>query len=776
MTRRFGQRQDGGAWAAVRRVLQVACLGASLGARAQNQDWQWNLQLSEPKRAASTGATFASADRIDGQTDAHVTLTGNAQLRRLGLVVHGQRIAFDDATQELDVQGNVHVLDQGNVYRGPALHLNLQAHQGEFQTPQFVLDNGGQGDARQLQFLGSKRSVATDVRYSSCPKPTQGQWQPDWLLSASSLDLDRGDDVGTAWGSLLRFKGVPVLAAPWLSFPLSEARKSGFLPPNINLSDTSGLELVLPYYLNLASNYDATITPQLLSKRGLNWGGEFRYLWPQWRGQIRADWMSRDRLRPAQSRYALSWQHDQALRWGDQAWGLRVNVNRVSDDNYWRDFPRSLTSLTERQLPTDVVLSTSGTNWSLSAGSYQWQTLQQPDIITAAYDRVPHLVWDWRVAAGLALGLRSELTRFSVARSDADNGWRWLGQVQAGHRWSWGAGYLEPALRVQARHYRVDQALARSGPWQGRDSATLVVPTASVDAGLVFERDLADGGVQSLEPRLLLAHTPQRAQRGLPLYDAAAKDFNFASVFSPYEYSGSDRVADNQSLTWGLTSRWHRADGAEWLNLSWGQKQRLAPLTVTVDDSAAVPAGSGDWLLGGNWTVDARWRASAFAQYDREVGRVRRSTAALRYAQGPLRHVNVAYTFQRDASELLDLSWQWPLNDLWGDRGELAAGGGNLGAPRWYSVGRLNYSMRERGLVDALVGLEYDAGCWLSRVAIERVQNDTRSASHRLFFQLEFTGLGRLGSSPLRALHDNVPNYQELRRQAVVPSRYEHYE
>ncbi len=757
----------------------VPFLGSSQAAHAQSDAWVWNTTLPGAAVKPESPPVFASGEQVEGQTDEFVTLTGDAQVRQQGMTVQGDVIHHDANTHWLDVQGDVRVQDQGNHYRGPSLRLNLDTNEGVFEAPRFELDNGGRGTAEALEFLGKDHSAAKGVRYSTCPMPAGGaDWSPDWVLSASTIDFDRGADVGTAWGSVLRFKGIPVMASPWMSFPLSDARKTGFLPLGVNLSDTSGLELVVPYYLNLAPNYDATLYPQLLSKRGVNWGGEFRYLFPTWQGQVRADWMGTDRLRPGESRYALNWRHQQSLRLGEQPWGLSVNVNRVSDDNYWRDFPRSISALTERQLPTDVVASTAGERWSFSVGSYQWQTLQQPDAITPAYDRVPHLNWDWRPpqAQNYSLALHSELTRFEADRSGSENGWRWLGNVDLGRRWNWGPGFVAPALRLQARQYQSDDPFARSGARQGNSAASVLVPTASVGAGLAFERDLQDGGLQTLEPQVLLAYTPTVDQQGLPIYDAAAKDFNFSSVFSPFEYSGQDRVADNQSLTWGVTSRWLRPNGGEWLRLSWAQKQRLRPLTVTVDDTAALPAGASDWLLGADWRYNEHWQASAFAQYDLDIDRVRRSTAALRYSGGAFRNAQLAYSFQRDSSELLDLSWQWPLNDLWGDRGRLSGDGGNLGAPRWYSVGRLNYSLRERNLVDAIMGVEYDAGCWLSRVAIERLQNSSTTASHRLFFQLEFNGMGSVGSSPLDTLRDNVPYYQVLRREPVAPSRYENYE
>jgi LPS-assembly protein len=760
-------------------VWRVAAACAGLSApQAWSQDWAWNTELRQLPTAGQPVPTYLSGSRIQGQTDAQVVVSGGAELRRQGLVVRGDELSHNNSTQELLVNGHVEVVDQGNRYQGPRLELNLETERGVFESPQFALTNGGVGQADALSFLGEQRSLAQGVQYSTCPRPSTGTWKPDWLLTASSIEFDRTDDVGTALGAVVSFKGLPLLAVPWLSFPLSDARKSGFLPLGVNLSDTSGLELVLPYYLNLAPHYDATLYPTYLSKRGLNLGTELRYLQADWGGQVRADAMPNDQLRPEVSRYGLAWQHQQGLAWGGQRWALSVNVNRVSDDNYWRDFPRTITALTTRQLPTDIVASTAGRDWSFSLGSYQWQTLQEPDTIVSAYDRSPQITANWRPTSAKAWGLdlNTELTRFDVDRVGAENGWRWLGSAALAHRFDNAGAYLTPGLRVQARRYQVDGNLGRAGPWQGEDHVMVTVPTASLDSGLIFERDLDEGGLQTLEPRALLAYTPTRVQQGLPIYDAALKDFNFSSVFSPYEYSGSDRIADNRSLTWGLTSRWLNASGAEWLSVSAAQKTRFSDLTVTLDDGDPLLKGSSDWLLGGSWRYNQRWSASAFGQYDRDMGRLRRSTASVRYQGGAFRNAQLAYSFQRDASELLDLTWQWPLNDLWGDRGQLSPNGGNLGAPRWYSVGRVNYSMPERKVVDMIAGLEYDNGCWLSRVAIERQQNSSTSASHRLFFQLEFTGFGRLGSSPLQTLQDNVPYYQVLRQEYVAPNRFENYD
>jgi LPS-assembly protein len=748
-------------------------LWATLGAPvwADPAGWQWSLEVRQSLPSAGEALpVHVSGDTIERSGEDKVIVSGDAELRRLGLVIRADQIRHDTATQQMEAVGEVRVIDGDNRYRGPQLNVNLETQVGAFESPLFELGSGARGDAKELRFQGPKQSEAVGVRYSTCPRPDDKDWRPDWVLNASSVAFDREQQLGVASGAVLRFQDVPILASPWLQFRLNDERLSGWLTPTLNVSDVSGVEVTTPYYWNIAPNQDATLYPNYLSKRGLNLGLEFRYLRPSASGEWRLDRMPDDQLRQA-NRTAFSWQHRHDLSWGSAPWRISLDVNRVSDDNYWRDFPTAINALSTRQLPTNIVAQTGGRDWTLKLATYQWQTLQEPNFLSPAYDRVPQAQWSWRAAPSQdwRWQLSSEMTRFEVERSDAENGWRWLGEASVARRFATPLGYVAPALRMQGRHYALDEVTGRAGQWGDTTSASVWVPTASVDSGLVFERDLADGGLQTLEPRLLYAFTPRVLQSGLPIYDAALKDFNFSSIFSPYEYSGSDRVADNQSLTVGLTSRWLRSTGREWLSLSAAQKIRQKEMVVTLNDGEAAAEGLSDWLLGGTWRYNQAWQAAAFAQYDDTEQVLRRSTVSLGYRAGPAKHTRLAYTFQRDNSELLDVTWQWPLSGLLG-------GAVEPGAPMWYSVGRSNYSLKDKQMVNLLIGAEYDAGCWLGRVAIERVQDSATTSTNRLFFQLQLSGFGSLGSGAIATLRDSIPDYSVLRQQIVTPNRFQNYE
>jgi LPS-assembly protein len=299
----------------------------------------------------------------------------------------------------------------------------------------------------------------------------------------------------------------------------------------------------------------------------------------------------------------------------------------------------------------------------------------------------------------------------------------------------------------------------------------------------VFERDISyfgKGFRQTLEPRAFYVNTPYRDQSLLPNYDSGANDFNFATIYTENAFVGNDRISDNNLLTLGVTSRLLDPDtGAEAVRFGIAQRLRFQDQNVTLP--GGVPAGEGisDVLLGGTVTWNPKWSADTTVQYNPTLKQSVRSTLGARYMPGSYRVVSAAYRYQRAISEQLDLGWQWPVNDLWGDKGQNLGPGRGQGEGRWYSVGRLNYSMNEHKMVAAIVGFEYDAGCWLGRAVLEQLQTSISTTSQRIMFQLEFVGFTRLGVSPLKTLKDNIPSYQYLREQTSTsgtPSRFSNYD
>ena len=752
------------------------------------------LREDVPEAARSQLPTFVEGDRIQGRTDLETVVEGNAELRRGDTIVRARRLEYNQATDTARATGDVRINKAGNVFEGPLLELQVDSFTGFFNEPRYrFLQNDAYGQADRVDFLDEKRVIIRNATYTTCQRKPGPDWMPDWILRAESLALDQQEETGEARSALLSFKGVPLLPVPALSFPLGDRRKSGVLPPTIGLDNKSGLEVTLPYYWNIAPNRDATIYPTLMSRRGIDLGAEFRYLEPQYAGVLRGNVLPSDRVRNDQDRWGYTAQHNQTFSsvpgLGDTS--LAVNLNRVSDDDYWRDFSRSSASLTQRLLGNEGTLAWNGFGFGMSARMQRWQTLQDVTApIIPPYDRAPQLTarqGRTNTWGGLDTNLELDYTHFTHTITDPlraafptapevtqPNGQRAYALAQVSRPWQAPGWFVIPKAQVHARHYAFDSRLA-----SGEESAGVTVPTLSVDSGLVFDRNATLFGrafLQTLEPRAFYVYTPFRDQNRLPNYDTAAIDFNFASIYTENAYSGHDRIADNNLLTLGATTRLLDPDtGAEAAKFAVAQRLRFKDQLVTLPGQPPVSERLSDILFGASANLVPRWGGEAVLQYNPKTNQSIRSTVGVRYNPGSYRVISAAYRRQQGLSEQIDVGWQWPLNDLWGDKGQNLGPGMGEGEGRWYSVGRLNYSLKDRNLVDGVVGLEYDGGCWIGRVVLERLQAGD-SANKRVLFQLEFLGFSRLGSNALQSLKQNIPRYQYLRERTTTPSRFSNYD
>jgi LPS-assembly protein len=726
--------------------------------------------------------TYLSGDRVSGRTDLETVIEGQAQLRRGAMVIRADRLEYYQPDDVAKARGNVHINRAGDTFEGPLLELKVESFEGFFDQPQYrLLRNGAYGQAERVDFIDEKRAIIRNATYTTCRRHPGPSWMPDWILRAASIRIDSEEQVGQASGAVLSFFGLPILPVPSLSFPLSEERKSGLLPPTFGLDNVSGVELTVPYYWNIAPNRDATLFPTLMTKRGVDLGGEFRYLERDYEGKLRANYMPSDQLRH-QDRWGYAVQHDGLVKGLTTApLGLSLNLNRVSDDNYWRDFSRTTASLTQRLLANDGRLSWARGDFSVSARALKWQILQDVSSpIVPPYDRLPQVVARYtraHLAGGLEALVEADYTRFEADRllTGQPNAQRSFTVAQVSRPWQAPGWFLTPKLQLHATQYQFDAPLAN-----GAQSASRTVPTFSLDSGLVLERDARYFGRnfrQTLEPRAFYVYTPFRDQSLLPNYDSAANDFNFATIYTENAFGGHDRISDNNLLTLGASTRLLDPDmGAEAARFGIAQRLRFKDQRVTLPGGAPVSERLSDLLLGAsvNWTP--AWSVESTVQYTPKTRRSIRSTIGGRYSPGNYHVVSAAYRLQRGSSEQLDIGWQWPLNDLWGDKGQNLGPGRGEGEGRWYSVGRLNLSLKDRRVVDTIVGLEYDAGCWLGRIVFERLQSSATTSNKRVLFQLEFVGFTRIGSNALQALRENIPRYQFLREQVTTPSRFSNYE
>ena len=725
--------------------------------------------------ARQQGPLYLRADQLSGQPNAELQAQGRVELRQGGVVLRADQLRYDQAEDLAVAQGKVRVTFEGSSFSGPEVQLKVQRMEGFITAPEYQLAmTGAGGRAERIDLLGPNTSRVFNGDYTSCRR--EGSDKPDWVLSARQLDLDLEAGVGVAEGAVLRFLDVPILSLPTLSFPLSDQRKSGWLPPDLDFTSGSGIELSAPYYWNIAPNRDATISPAVSTRRGFAVNGEFRYLEPNFTGRLNLDLLPYDQVYK-DTRYWLTFDHV-----GELSDGVRygAQVERVSDDQWWNDFPRRHVALTPRLLPLVVQAEKDFGSPALGAELYartqRWQVLQAPNTMQAPFDREVQfgLRSSGLLQAGLQYAFETEANQFKLPQNPGyssldtpSNGSRLHAQGWINRPFRQPGWWVTPSVLFNAASYYTDEPMP-----DGRTSASRVIPTFSLGGGAEFERSTSWLGRslrQTLEPRLLYVNTPYVNQSNYPNFDSAVKDYSFASIFSENVFSGIDRVSDTNAITAGVTTRLLDAtSGVELLQLGIVQRYLFNDQLVT---ETGVPENKGysDVLLRGSTRVLQPFNLEGYLRYSPSVDRVVRTILGAQYAPGPFRTLNLTYRFARDISSQYEASWQWPIYQPAGTpqrkgwNGSAQSCGG-----AWYTVGRVVYSTSDDRVTDSVVGIEYDAGCWIARMAVSRWSTGVSEASTQVLFQLELVGLSRLGSNAIGAMRDNVPGYQLLRERSSV--------
>ena len=685
------------------------------------------------------------ADRIEGRSGREIEASGNVMMQQGELKLFTKELYFLEAEQEVTANGEVRFEKQGDIIEGTLLKYDLDNDTGYMDGPKFRLAKKagrkriGRGDARRVDFVGENRERLLDSRYTSCEVG-----QDDWFLRVRELDLDRMTEVGVARNASVEFMGVPFLYLPWVSFPLSDKRKTGFLPPTIGTTGRNGLELMIPYYWNIAPNMDATFTPRLLSRRGLQLQNEFRYLWPTFIGDLNFEFLPNDR-QEGNNRDFLSWRHNHNLTHG---WTGRLNAQRASDDNYFRDLSTRVVDTSTTNLPRDAELRYTDNTWLFSTRVLSYQTLQDPDLtkprIEIPYRLAPRLLLRGVKPSylGANWNLESELTQFD--HPSKANGRRLLIYPSVSYSIANDYAYVTPKLGYHVSRYNLTKNFS------GDADLNRDLPIFSVDSGLYFDRAVSFGGhgyQQTLEPRLFYVRIPFREQSAIPNFSTTESDFNFAQIFTENQFIGGDRINDANHITAALTSRFIEDDtGAERLRAAVGQRYYFQSQRVTLDNPARNGRAS-DLLAAVAGQISPKWSIDAAWQYNTELNRSERLSLGARYNPAPGKVLNLAYRTRRQTAALpdpidqIDLSGQWP-----------------IGA-HWYGLGRLNYSLRDSKVVEGLAGLEYNKDCWALRLVAHRLVTAQQLVSTSFFVQLELTGLSRLGNNPLEVLKQNIPGY-----------------
>ena len=792
-----------------------------------------------------------TADDVVSHIGGVTQASGAVDVKRLDVDLHADLLTYDSLSDTVHAQGNVRIARGLDWFSADRLDLELTRDAGTLVGTQYEIGaRKAGGRAQRVELFDRNRSSFFEATYTACVR--DGTVEPDWIITGDQIDIDTATNEGRATHAVLRFLGVPILAAPTLTFPVTAERKSGVLPPTIEQSNRGGISVALPYYLNIAPDVDATISPGYSTKRGAELGGELRYLQPNDLGQVSVFGVPDD----------AAYRHDEGVHDGNRGavqWaheGVRgdwltysARVQRVSDSAYWKDFPGQMPALTQRLLPTDLSANRRFLPFGASgevdayARVQAFQTLQDrgeadgSSLIEEPYQRSPQVGVRGNVTLQdqLRLDFEAEADRFDLQdRSQKDsyaddvNCTNWLrisgqdsnlynegkiapaacregldaataakvpgatapllprpagalrahmiGTVSRTFASDW--WHFEPRMSIHGVTYRTDTYLDENGN-DTRYNGTRVIPTFSADSSFSFERQASLFGIdtnQTLEPRLLYVLTPYHDQSRATEFDTTGKDFNEVSIFATNQFTGQDRVNDANQLTAGVTTRYSDAgNGRELLRLGVAQRFLFHDQQITTTGSPDTTKLS-HLLLYGSSAALQDWNFDGIVEWnplhqDNDQQRTQRAVVSTRYHPGPFKTVSLTYRFAANtagtqapsnASKQYEVGGQWP---VYHQPPRANGCGGTL-----YAVGRVDYSATDRRANYAIGGFEYDAGCWIGRVMLERTSTGRNESTNHLVLQLELNGLSTLGVGSPRVLKDNVPGYQDLRKDPGTPT------
>jgi LPS-assembly protein len=721
------------------------------------------------KPVAAPEPTTIDAQSIEGVSDIEVTARGNAEIRRGDTVLFGNKeLRFNRELGSAEGDGGVRLQDGVDRFFGPRMQYNTLDGTGFFDAPSFLLqrENEARGGADRVEFLGKDKFRFFGAHYTSC-RPGQ----EDWVLSARELELDYEKDEGRAKSPRLRFFDVPILGAPSATFPLENQRHSGLLAPYYSQSSRRGFEVSVPYYWNIAPEYDDTITPVYMTRRGTQLKNQFRYLNPKFNGELRLEYLPDDKEFGG-SREGVSLQHSHTffstIKPGSATGSsltANIDYNRVSDDRYFVDLASQVKQVTIGNLPQDAYMTytgiAGGAPYTAQVRTQRFQTLQDPLApIVPPYARLPQLSFSGsygNLGGFLDATLPAEYVNFVhptlVEGTRSTLNPAFATPIVA----PW--GFFTPKVGLRYVNYNLADHTAADQP----TAPSASIPWFSADSGLIFERPVnlfGQARTQTLEPRLFYVHVPYRNQDAIPIFDTALADLNYSQLFSENRFVGGDRLGDAKQVTIALTSRLLQPNGQEGLRATIAQRHYFEDERVGLTPTSTLrTTRDSDLLVSIGGRPSRTWAFDVTTQWGNQEQRPERFSMAARYTPEQAKVVNASYRFTRATETVagvsqVDVSAQWPV----------AAG--------WYAVGRYNYSFLDGRLLDGLAGFERNAGCWVFRAVAQRVQAAQQVSSTGFFFQLEFNGVGQVGTSDVvQLLTRNVAGYSvtNSRDEALAP-------
>ncbi len=719
-------------------ALSAGCL--SLSAAPYVPQWQTcALPVSKTLTSANTpssslpqGAVLIEADKGSIQSKGISTLEGNVIIQQDEKLIRADAATYNNLNGNVTAFGNVLFATESMRLKSSEINYDMKNSRGDIKNVEYTLTNGqGHGSSKQLTQNGKTLTQLNAATFSTCPPNHQS-----WHIASSNIKLNHSSQIGSARNVTFKVGGMPLFYSPYFSFPLNNQRKSGLLAPSFGVSDRSGTQLSTPYYLNLAPNFDATLTPNLLTKRGIKLDTEFRYLTENDKGVIHFEYLPSDDGADNEDRSLVSINHATKI---SNSLKLSINATEISDIDYYQDFGDSLVSSSIAALERRIDLTKTGKNWIFNTSIQDYKILDSDD---APYSRLPELHFQYTPTRKLGRTqyfFETELVKFD--KDNATTGLRLDLNTIASRRYGDPGWYLEPSLQLRHTQYSLDNNdLSRD------NSPSRSLPTASIDAGLFFERGLKNSRkIQTLEPKILYTYTPYIDQSGIPVFDSAATSFSTSTrLFSKNRFTGKDRIGDTNQLTVALTTRLlNPRKGREVLTASIGQIFFFNDRKVSLTDNPIETSGSSELALELAGELNKNTRLITSAYWDTEKEQLSSTEFRLHYKDAKKRAVNLAYRNLAEELEQVEVSFSTPLSDSWS------------------IVGKLERDLENNRNLETLGGIEYSNCCWKARLVARRfLTSDNVTYDNVPFFEFELKGIGNLGTGATNVLEEQIYGYK----------------
>lgn len=704
--------------------------------------------------AENSANTEISADFTKSSRDGSTSLDGNVVIEQHLLRVTADHADYNKQQDKLTFSGNVHINTETLSLEADTGIVNMDStgKKAEFNNIKFfILDSNMKGIAETIHSGEDKQSTLNNASITSCDL-----FDPDWLISADEIQLDHEDEYGSADDVVIRFNGVPFMYTPYMEFPTSDKRRSGLLFPEFGTSSSRGLELAVPWYWNIAPNQDAVLTPRYMEKRGLELGGDYRFLTQSSNGLLKGAYLAEDDL-TEETRYQVRYLQQSRIM---SNLLFDIDLQDISDPDYFNDFSSNIYSTSQTHLNRQATLNYNLDNWHLRALVQDIKTIDNiTPVSDHPYERLPQLIFNGEqeiVSSAVFFTLDSEYVDFTHEDDTKITGTRATVRPGLHVPISGAAWFFDPAVKFSHTRYDVGTEGNSTTPGTPQTVENRNLPISSIDSGLFFERYLDNGYQQTLEPRLYYLNVPFEDQSNIPLFDTSLPTFSVSQLFRDNRFIGGDRIGDTNQLTFALTSRILSTNtGNELIRASIGQIYYFEDRKVSLDGSVDT-AKKSDVIaeLASNW---GRWKSDINLQWDSTNSELSKENYFLHYMSDARHLFNIGYRKQLKNSsidiEQTDTSFVYAIN-------------------REYSgVARWNYSLKDDKSIDAIAGIAYDSCCWsIQLLAQRRLKNTTASTivnddayDNSILVQFVFKGLGSLSGSKARTtLEQSIYGYADI--------------